>query len=177
MHKLYKQSGADLLYWEVWQDGRKIVVHEGTVGTRGNTKTHTVLPFTSADRRIESLTAAKRDRGYEPVADDDHQTLIVQLPMTGNVDTDLDRRNDILGQLDQLIGWIGAGHVDGADYGSGTMNIYVLTVSAKATSPAIIEWVQKNLQSDNATLAVEPQDEDQSPHVIWPSNFTGQFSY
>lgn len=177
MHKLYRQSDTGLLYWEVWKDGRKIVIHQGTVGTRGKTKTLTALPFTSADRRIESLAAAKRDRGFAPIADDDHQTLVVQLPMTSNVDADLDRRNDILAKLDQLIGWLGAGHVDGADYGSGTMNIYVLTVSAEATSPAIIEWVQKNLLSDNATLAVEHQDEDRSPYVIWPTNFTGQFSY
>lgn len=177
MHKLYKQSDTGLLYWEVWQEGRTIVVHEGSVGSRGNSKTYKVLPFTSADRRIESLLAAKRKLGYAPISEDDHQTLILQLPMRGEVEANLKHRNDVFEQLDQLVGWIGAGHVDGADIGSGTMNIFVSTVSAEATSPTIIDWLENSNPTDDATLAAEPSDEDQIPHVIWPSNFTGQFSY
>lgn len=177
MHKLYKQTENGLRYWEVWQNGKTLVIHTGMVGTRGSTDTRKVKPLIPADKQMERLTEAQAKKGFSPIASEDHETVILQLPMSDDMDTDLDRRNNKMEQLDELVGWIGAGHVDGADYGSGTMNIFIMTVSSQQTCPAIIKWLEETASASESVLAVESQDETQSPQVVWPTDYDGQFRY
>ncbi|MEZ6162923.1 MAG: hypothetical protein R3B67_00630 [Phycisphaerales bacterium] len=102
---------------------------QGAVGSRGGnglTSTGLHVHARKADRKVVVETP---QGGYAEIALEDHWTLTIQQRMTGDDTADLDHRNELINELDNMLGWIGAGHVDGGDIGSGTINVFAFVVA------------------------------------------------
>jgi len=176
MIKLYKELEDILHFWEAWIDGEMVVVHQGVVGKRGKIDRKKPGLFSSHEKTIAKLSQRPRKSGFNDIPIEDQWTLIIQQRMTGNNDADLDQRNDLIDGLNNTLGWIGAGHVDGGDIGSGTVNIFAFIVAPQQTNPAIIQWLEQQGELAKSVVAIESPDESEPITVIWPRDFDGQFS-
>lgn len=176
MIKLYKQSGSELLYWEAWAVDHTVTTHTGKVGFRGKAKDYKLSVKKDPEEHIEHLAIKPHRKGFAEIAIEDHWTLTIQQKMTGNDVSDLDHRNELIDGLNEMLGWIGAGHVDGGDIGSGTINIYAFVLAPNKTGNAVIAWLRQIGELTNSIVAIQESDETVPATVIWPSNFTGEFS-
>lgn len=176
MIKLYKQHDNKLQYWEAWIDGDFVVTHKGVVGSRGEQTRSKPGLMSTHEKRIQKLSSKPRKEGYADIPIEDHWTLTIQQRMTGDNAADLDHRNELIDKLNNMLGWIGAGHVDGGDIGSGTVNIFANIVSPDQTSPAVLEWLRETGELSKSVVAIDYPDESEPTSVIWPEDFEGQFS-
>jgi len=174
--KLYKQSGSDLLYWEAWVVDQIVTTHAGKVGTRGKAKDYKLSAKKNPKEYIEHLAKKPRRKGYAEIALENHWTLTIQQKMTGNDVSDLDHRNELIDGLNNMLGWIGAGHVDGGDIGSARTNVYAFVLAPNHTGNAVIAWLKQLNELTKSTVAIEEPDETIPATVIWPPDFEGDFS-
>lgn len=176
MLKLYKEIEGVLNYWEAWPDGDVVVVHWGVVGQRGQARRHKPDLFSTHQKKADKLARKPMSEGYKEIPLGDHWTLTVQQRMTGNDAADLDRRNQMIDGLNNMLGWIGAGHVDGGDIGSGTTNVFAFIVAPSQTTPAVLDWLREIGQLAHSVVALDNPDESAPTTVIWPEDFDGEFS-
>lgn len=177
MIKLYKRVGGELRYWEAWESDREITIHWGVVGDRGEDRTVPLKPKQRAATVIKEQSAPQLADGFAEVDEDDLDEIIVQYQIVGfGTAEDLDRRVAIENYLNGEIGWLGAGHLDGGDIGSGTINIFLYVVHAGIVGPCVIELLRKGSFLDGATVAVR-KSKSEDLRVIWPSDHSGEFSY
>jgi hypothetical protein len=176
MLKLYQRSGKKIFYWETWDDGRKLVIHWGTLGTRGKTKTVRISGSTSTRKAIAAHSEKPKKEGYAEIDLEDHAQIVVQYRTEtwGNVD-DLDKRNRVEGILNECLGWTGNGHCDGGDIGSGSINTFSFVVDPKLAGETIVKALRKEQLLDGAVIAYAKPGEDDHT-VVWPKNFRGEFS-
>ncbi len=174
--KLYKQSGSKLLYWESWAVDHTVTTHIGVVGFSGKIKEYKLSEKKDPEEYIERLAKRPRRKGYAEIALEDHWTLTIQQKMTGDDISDLDHRNGLIDDLDNLLGWIGAGHVDGGDIGSGTINIYAFVLDPNRIGNDLISWLKQTGELSKSTVAFNDPDETVPATVIWPPDFEGEFS-
>ena len=138
--KLYRRDGdSGLRYHEAWFDQVAAVVeHWGECGDRGGTREHPVASEKEAERLLARLKKATRADGYRPIALSRMPFLIIEYDVEGwGSPEDLERRHKIETQLNELIGWMGLGHVDGGSIGSGTMEVAVRVVDFAIAKGAI----------------------------------------
>lgn len=176
MLKLYKQQGETLQYWEAWVDDDLVVTHQGIVGKRGQMARVKPGFMSTPEKRIAKLCEKPRKDGYEVIDIDNHWMMTIQQRMTGDDNADLDHRNNLIDKLNNMLGWIGAGHVDGGDIGSGTINVFAFIVAPEQASPAIIEWLRESGELAKSVVALDSPEESESTSVIWPEDFEGQFN-
>ena len=176
MLKLYKRSGKKTLYWETWDDGRKLVIHWGELGMRGKTKTVAIPKGSTAKKEIAAASAQPKEEGYAEIDIDDHATIVVQYRTEtwGDVN-DLDKRHRVEGILNECLGWTGNGHCDGGDIGSGSINAFSFAVDPTLAGEAIVEALRREKLLDGAVIAYALPGEDDHT-VVWPKNFRGEFS-
>lgn len=175
MIKLYRRSQDKCEYWEAWNDRRVLTVHWGEVGTRGEVREVTLQPLQRPQPTIKKLATAMKASGFVEVDIDQHDVLIVQYKI-GEVPTaaDVERRHAIEAFLNEEIGWLGAGMVDGGDIGQGEMNIFAFVVDGPRIAECVVGILREHEHLDGAVVAVRRADEEDEV-VVWPKDYTGEF--
>ena len=175
MIKLYRRSQGTYEYWEAWEHRRVLTVHWGEVGTRGEVREITLKPSQKPKSTIVELANAMRATGFAEIDIEEHDVLIVQYKI-GEVPTeaDVERRHAIEALLNEEIGWLGAGMVDGGDIGQGEMNIFAFVVDGPRIAECVVGILREHGDLDGAVIAVRRADEEDEV-VVWPKDYTGEF--
>ncbi len=125
MIKLYKTIDNELHYWETWDnENNSATVHWGKVGLKGESKTVKSGLFSNYRKVVQKEIEKKENEDY--IQFDDMNLTFVEIiyPIEGmGTEEDLNKRHDLEGRLNELLGWTGLGHVDGGSIGSGTMEV------------------------------------------------------
>lgn len=139
MVKLYlRKNGKVVRYHEAWISGDSLVEHWGLLGEQGASRTTRRNKRLSKDKNLQLVLEEPRERGFEPIDDDDHAFLIVEYSMVGNkAKAMLDKRNALGEKLNGVLGWTGLGHVDGGSIGSGTFETACMVVDFKVAKRVI----------------------------------------
>lgn len=139
MFKLYKrEADRRLLYHEAWSAGAQVVEHWGVCGDRGETKAHPVADDREARRALQQLKKAAAARGYASIPESRMKMLVVEYPLDGwGSPSDLQRRHALEDGFNELIGWMGLGHLDGGSIGSGSMEIALMVVDFEIAKSAL----------------------------------------
>jgi hypothetical protein len=121
--KLYRRVGpTEIHYHEAWVDGDVILEHWGAVGNRGASRQHPIDPTVDEAGNLDRVLAPARSKGFASVPLEDHSVLLVEYTIEGmGTAADVEKRYRLQDRLDNLLGWVGAGHCDGGSIGSGTM--------------------------------------------------------
>jgi hypothetical protein len=103
--------------------------------------------------------------------------VIVQIPTQGGWPTndEVELRWRIESLLDDALGWVGNGHCDGGDAGSGSMNVFCYVVDAKASAQTMVETLREHGLLDKLIIALDDEDTD-AMKVLWPPDYQGTFS-
>lgn len=141
MHKLYKQTGHQLHYWETWEkDEKTAIVHWGVVGQRGQDKEVKSGFFSNFRKIVQKEMDEKLKEGYTAFDEDKIASLEIEYKIDGfGTEQDLDKRHRLEDKLDELLGWTGLGHVDGGSIGSGTMEVGCVVVDFEIAKKVIEE--------------------------------------
>lgn len=158
MNKLYKRlKGKVGKYHEAWANGSTIVEHWGSVGDIGQTKEHKRARGVKAQAQIETILKAARQRGFGEVDIDDHARLVVEYKIKGHgTGKDLDTLLQLEDHLNQLLGWIGIGHCDGNDIGSGAMACYCFVVDYSIAKREVVRSL-KGSEFENYERVYRPR--------------------
>lgn len=160
--KMTKTVADEVLYWEVWQDGRTLFIHYGIVGDTGETEEKKLSLFQKAEKLMEDLAEEKTNEGYEYLDEDKLFELVVQYSYEENqiVET-LEKRQNVEDIMNECLGWTGNGSCDGGDIGSGTANIFNLVVDVEKAIQTIIVELKNNDLLDGVKIAyLNPDDEE-----------------
>ncbi|OCA86071.1 hypothetical protein A8F94_14620 [Bacillus sp. FJAT-27225] len=162
MIKMIKQIDDEVLYWEVWQDGKTLVIHYGTVGDTGETKEQKLSLFQKAEKLMDELAEEKADEGYDYLDEDELFELVVQYSYEeGQMEATLEKRHHVEDLMNECLGWTGNGSCDGGDIGSGTVNIVNYVVNIERATQTIIEELKNNNLLEGLKIAyLNPEDEE-----------------
>ena len=176
MLKLYKNEKEGISYWEAWDDKREVIVHWGSVGTKGKTRRVAFSKGETAESVIALESARSRAEGYAEISAEGMATVIVQYRTeTWGDEEDLEKRHRVEDILNECLGWTGNGHCDGGDIGSGSINAFSYVVDPMKAGETIISALRKHQLLKGAIVAYHlPDQEDHT--VIWPKDFLGEFS-
>jgi hypothetical protein len=176
MLKLYKRKGKTTEYWEAWEDGRKVIVHWGKLGSTGKSRTIRLKPSERGRAVIKAESQKPLAEGFQKIPLDQHVSIVVQYSTEtwGSV-ADLDNRHQVEDVLNECLGWTGNGHCDGGDIGSGQMNAFSFVVDPKLAGETIVKALKKAKLLDGAIVAYHLPDEEEYT-VVWPKRFRGEFS-
>jgi hypothetical protein len=101
------------------------------------------------------------------------QTIIVQFKAESD-DSDMSWFFDFHEILDVALKISRSGKVDGNDFGSGTINMYVLTDSARRAFEIILTHL-KNHKLESEAVVAKRRSEDRYV-ILWPAGYTDKFS-
>lgn len=153
--KLYKRTPDGLLYWSAWNQRRTITIHEGRVGDRGSTRELTLGILQRAGPAIRDLAKSPLADGYAPIPLEEHDQIIVQLRSPDPPGKEfMEEARSLSALLNDEIGWLGGGQLDGYDIGGGTTNIFLDTIDPEAVTPGIIAALACEGLADRAVVAV-----------------------
>ncbi|WP_328816729.1 WGR domain-containing protein [Priestia flexa] len=62
---MLKEVNDELLYWEVWEDEKSLLIHFGQVGDVGEMQEKKLSRLHNAEKIMEALAEAKVDEGYD----------------------------------------------------------------------------------------------------------------
>lgn len=150
LFKLYKKIDGGLHYREAWiPDDQKVVEHWGACGDRGQTREHVCETPARARAAYVQLKHSARSDGFRPIAQSKHAKLVVEIPIEGfGTSGELHRRHALEDFLDDLVGWLGLGHLDGGSSGSGTMEAMCYVVDFKVAKAAVEAALRTSTFSD-----------------------------
>lgn len=163
MIKMIKHANDETLYWEVWEDKRKLIIHYGIVGDLGETKEQKTFPFQNAEKLMNKLAKEKAAEGYDYLDDDELFELIIQYSYDDEDQflTMLEKRHLVEDLMNECLGWTGNGFCDGGDIGSGTANIFNYVIDVEKATQTIIQELKKNNLLDEVKIAYySPEEED-----------------
>ena len=174
MIKLYKKTAGLTEYWEAWSADNEVTVHWGVIGERGTTRTIPLKGGEDPDKVIAKESQRPKTEGYKKVSPAKHARIIVQYRINGmGTPEDLDRGHEVEGLMNECLGWLGLGDCDGNDIGSGTMNIFCFVVDSAVAIPHIVGELKAKGLLEGAVVAISSEEGDT---VVWPKDFTGEFS-
>ncbi len=170
LYKSEERPAASPLYWEVWEEPSGVVEHWGAVGQEGE-----VRSFGPSEASFDALVDKARASGYAERSE--FHCLIVQVPTAGGWPTndEIELRWRIESLLDDALGWVGNGHCDGGDAGSGTMNVFCYVVDVEAGARTMIETLREHRLLERLLIAVDDPQTD-TMKVLWPEGYQGTFS-
>ncbi|MFI4917058.1 MAG: hypothetical protein ACIAS6_11205 [Phycisphaerales bacterium JB060] len=169
MEKLYKTEGGELHYWEAWVAGRrKVCVHTGRVGDTGQTEFHKVPRGEDPEDFLESLAEDPLARGFQEIDPSQMWSVDISIPTAGEwpSNKELSQRHALEDSLNEAVGWIGAGHVDGGESGGGCMTVFVEVVDVAASQATILDCLHKLNILSKATVTASPLEGDDSQQII-----------
>jgi len=130
MFKLYKRVDGAMHYHEAWWHEDKVMEHWGVCGTEGELREHAAESAAVAKKTMNRLKKDARAFGFRSIPPSRHITLVVEYKVDGfGDDSDLGRRHDLEGYLNERTGWLGLGYCDGGSSGSGTMEVFCVVVN------------------------------------------------
>ncbi|MGG3235045.1 WGR domain-containing protein [Priestia flexa] len=160
--KMLKEVNGELLYWEVWEDEKTLLIHYGRVGDAGETQEKKLSRLHNAEKLMEALAEAKVDEGYDYIDEDELIELVVQYSYEdGEMEEVLDKRHHVEDLMNECLGWTGNGFCDGGDIGSGTANIVNYVIDPEKATQTIIEDLEKNNLLEGAKIAYLDDDSDE----------------
>lgn len=170
MIKLYKPNNNELLYWEVWKDGKELVIHHGVVGDEGISEDIKVGFFGNADSKMKELANAQIEAGYLPVDEFAEIELVIQFQFEEDeMEAALSLRHHVEGVMNECLGWTGNGHCDGGDIGEGKANIFNYVIDLDSAINTIRAELTKLNMLEHCTLAfLDPEDEEYI--VVYPQD-------
>ena len=175
MRTLYKQTPQEILYWQGWVHKRTLTVNAGIVGSEGTVTDYKLARRENPNAAFEKATAAAFADGFLQL-DSLPEQIIVQQPAIGD-EKAMSKHIDALSfQLNNLIGWHGGGFVDGFDIGSGTLNIFIDTISSNRIVPVILKYLEETGQLNSTIVATREYVSDEIT-VHWPNDFVDEFAY
>lgn len=137
--KLYRRvSASELHFHEAWLADDVVVEHFGRCGSRGEVREHSAPYEAEAARILARLREGAREDGFRPIAESRMKLLVVEyaLDSWGSPD-DISRRHKLEDEFNDLIGWLGLGHLDGGSIGSGTMEVALVVVDFDIAKAAL----------------------------------------
>jgi hypothetical protein len=139
LFKLYKRGQAgQLLYHEAWSANTRVVEHWGVCGERSETKDYPVSSDSAARRTLKKLEKSAAFKGYSSIPEENMVFPVIEYPIEGHGSTaDLDRRHALEDAFNELVGWLGLGHLDGGSIGSGTMEVALRVVDFDIAKSAV----------------------------------------
>jgi len=135
--KFYKRTDDGLLYHEAWANGIVVVEHWGRCGERGEVKEHSTESADHVARVLGSIANEALQSGFKPIPEKRMKMLIVEYPIEQATPEALQRRHQLEDEFNQLIGWLGLGHLDGGSIGSGTMEVALAVVDFEIAKVAL----------------------------------------
>lgn len=162
MIKMIKHFDDKVYYWEVWQNGKYVVVHFGMVGDKGETEKKKLSLFQNAEKLMNELAKEKKIEGYSYLDEDKLIELVVQYSYEeSEMEKALNLRHSVEDLMNECLGWTGNGSCDGGDIGSGTANIFNYVLDVKRATKTIIEELTNNNLLEGVKIAyLNPKDED-----------------
>lgn len=137
MFKFYKRTSDSLLYHEAWANGAVVIEHWGRCGDRGETQEHPAEGADQTARVLGVIANAALKAGFKPISERKMAMLIVEYPIDDTTPETLQRRHQLEDQFNELIGWLGLGHLDGGSIGSGTMEVALEVVDFELAKAAL----------------------------------------
>lgn len=174
--KAYRTSNGITEFWESWNEGVETFVRSGKIGEKCQIRKFSMKDPTQASAVIKELDQIEKS-GYSPrdPAQFDQIVIHYRLEGWGSV-RDHDRRVKIEDMMTECLASTGLGFCDGGDLGSGTMNIFCDVVDGAVAVGPIVECLRDNEELDGAVIARRVRNRDDDYHVVWPKDFTGDFS-
>jgi hypothetical protein len=174
MLKLYKRSRGVTRYWEAWDHGVWVVVHEGRLGERGKSKLVKPRKDKTPEQAIAEAAEKPRAKGYAEIPNDEQFQVVVRyrLKTSGSVE-DLDKSHEIEHRFNECLGWTGNGFCDGNDIGNGCLNIFSLVVDPQLAVRTMVAELRKLRLLRGAVIAARYGEEYR---IIHPPDFKGEFS-
>jgi hypothetical protein len=125
MLKLYRFTNDKKEYWETWDnDDGSHTVHWGELGTQGESRTVKSTLLKKAEAIVQKEIDGVVSRGYRPIDDKDHITLLIEYAVDGTgTGADVEKRHRLEKRMNETLGWTGLGACDGGSIGSGTMEV------------------------------------------------------
>ena len=106
--------------------------------------------------------------------EDEPYRVVIQYRIEGNgTMQDYDRRVKIETLLDGFLAQADLGYLDGGDIGSGAANIFCFLKPGQKGTEAIIQTLRKNGYLEGAVIQETVKGEEK---VVWPPDYTGEFS-
>jgi hypothetical protein len=168
--KLYKRIVGILHYEEAWTHEGEVTRHWGKVGHKGKTTrtplegkrpTRTPLEGKRPYDAVHEVLSKALARGFEEIPDEKLSGFIIQYRIDGmGTAGDLDKLHALQARMNQTLGWLGLGHCDGNNIGSGTMEVFCYVVDLDLA----VKCAQKDLAgtpfADYSVIAKLEEDED-----------------
>lgn len=140
---MIKQVDDQLVYWEVWQNGKQLIIHYGSVGDTGEREKKKLSPFQKGEKQMKELAKEKIKEGYDYLDEDTLYQLVIQYRYEEHqLEEKLDDRYHIESIMNECLGWTGNGACDGGDIGSGTINIFNYVVDPEKAAQIILEELE-----------------------------------
>ncbi|WP_130068138.1 hypothetical protein [Bacillus albus] len=173
MIKLIKQGIDKMLYWEVWEDERILIVHYGCVGDEGEMYEIKVPVFQRAEIEMKKLVDEQLANGYKELDEEELIEFVLQYVYTDDqLEDGLEKRQKIQEIMDEALGWSGNGYCDGGDIGSGTINIYTFVIDVNKALQTTINELENHHLLDDVKIAYMSNDEEYKQ--IYPNK--GEFN-
>ena len=136
--KLYKRINRQLHYHEAWLDGETIGEHLGKVGEVGNHSKHKRDRKIAVEKNLKRVLETAFSDGYTELGPDDWQSLRIEYKIDGmGTAKDLAKRHRLEKRIDNTLGKMGLGQVDGGSIGSGTMEVSCSVVNFRLAKQII----------------------------------------
>ena len=172
MLKLYKKTSSGLQYWEAWTDENELTFHWGHVGETGQTRI-IQLNGQTPNTVIKREAKVSREQGYRKIPASKLLRITIQYRVGGmGTAEDLDKRIKVENLMNDRLGWLGLGHCDGGDMGSGTMNVFCMVVDCSIAIRHIIRELRISDLIKGAAISIRS---DRGDSVVWPRGISEGF--
>ncbi|MFV0394094.1 MAG: hypothetical protein ACK5LC_06825 [Coprobacillaceae bacterium] len=171
MKKLYKKrEDGKLQYAEYWLYQNEITLHTGEVGKRGQIETFS--GYTSEDDFEDYFNEMFYPFGYKPI--NKNYWIVVQYPTEsiGFSDEINKLKNKVINCLNNNIGWLGLGHIDGFDIGKqickngeNVLNIFCVVVD-KNIGLKIINEILKDNNLNYEIVRIASKDNYEEDYIL-----------
>ena len=111
MVRLYKTIHEKVFYKECWQDDDKAIIHRGVVGNEGIIEQ---VPCPNFEEFSRNFSEEYYKQGYTPLCAENSHIVIVTY-QTQSSEKAQQISNYIIPFLNEKLGWVGLGYVDGYD--------------------------------------------------------------
>jgi hypothetical protein len=153
--KLYK----DDKYWEAWHEVDKVVLHQGRLGERGETRHLQLQPGEDSSFVIQREATKPRAEGYREIVRLSRLAIQYSIEEMGTT-VDLDKRHEVEHLMNECLGWTGLGHCDGGDIGSGTMNVFCSVVEPEKAVRVVVQELRAKQVLEGARIILKSEEGD-----------------
>lgn len=142
--KLIKKNGEEILFTEIWLEGKSLFNHSGTVGEIGKFEKFKLSIDENVNNISQELVKEKISDGFKLLEPDDMAEILVQYNYEENEISDiLEKRQLIQIIIDRCLFATCNGYCDGGGMGMGVVEIYNYVIDIEKGMQVIIEELKK----------------------------------